>query len=352
VRGGNISRSSRERPINLRQLRYFASIVEAGNITRAAEQLFVAQPALGLQIRQLEQSLGVTLLTRHSRGVSPTQAGRVLYERACEILRLIEDTERQMTAASRLERENIALGLTNGTSTLVGREIMISARRELPSVHLSLVEEMSVVLMDALERAEIDIAFAYDVRERPGLLRVPLLEEELLFVTSGQEAATEEPIDFADVIRRQLVLPGIGDVVRHQLDATAKRLAIETNIPLDVSSLGAIRSLVANGDAATIMPFGSAVEDIERGRLRGRRIVNPTLKRTLYFARSLRRAPIKREGELLDMLGKMIIQFADRLGPLARRLPTLDSALSAVVDEYQAAAVEGQPPAPASLDPA
>ena len=188
------------------------------------------------------------MLTRHSRGVSPTQAGRVLYERACEILRLIEDTERQMTAASRLERENIALGLTNGTSTLVGREIMINARRELPSVHLSLVEEMSVVLMDALERAEIDIAFAYDVRERPGLLRVPLLEEELLFVTSGQESATEEPIDFAEVIRRQLVLPGIRDVVRHQLDATAKRLAIEANIPLDVSSLGAIRCLVANGD--------------------------------------------------------------------------------------------------------
>jgi DNA-binding transcriptional LysR family regulator len=68
------------------------------------------------------------------------------------------------------------------------------------------VEEMSVVLMDALERDEIDIAFAYDVHERPGLLRVPLLEEELLFVTSAGEPASDEPIEFADVIRRPLVL--------------------------------------------------------------------------------------------------------------------------------------------------
>jgi LysR family nitrogen assimilation transcriptional regulator len=62
----------------------------------------------------------VSLLTRHSRGVSPTRAGRLFYERACEILRLVEETERQMTAASRLEHENIALGLTNGTATLLG----------------------------------------------------------------------------------------------------------------------------------------------------------------------------------------------------------------------------------------
>jgi LysR family nitrogen assimilation transcriptional regulator len=297
----------------------------------------VAQPALGLQIRQLEQSLGVSLLTRHSRGVSPTRTGRLFYERACEILRLVEQTERQMVAASRLEHENIALGLTNGTATLLGREIVVATRRELPSVHVSVVEEMSVVLMDALERDEIDIAFAYDVHERPGLLRVPLLEEELLFVTDADESASDEPIEFTDVIRRLLVLPGQRDVVRRQMDATAKRLALEINVPMDVSSIAAIKNLVAQGDASTVMPYGSALEDIERGRLRGRRIVNPTLRRTLYFARSLRRAPIKREGDLLDLLGSMFVGFADRLGPLVKRLAPLEGSLAAAVDEFQAA---------------
>jgi LysR family nitrogen assimilation transcriptional regulator len=69
----------------LRQLKYFVAIVEAGNMTRAAEQLHVAQTALGMQIRQLEEGLGVALLIRHSRGVEPTKAGRLLHARAVSI---------------------------------------------------------------------------------------------------------------------------------------------------------------------------------------------------------------------------------------------------------------------------
>ena len=62
--------------MTLRQLRYFVKIVELGNMTKAAESLFVAQPALGMQIRQLEEDLGVALLIRHSRGVEPRMAPR------------------------------------------------------------------------------------------------------------------------------------------------------------------------------------------------------------------------------------------------------------------------------------
>jgi hypothetical protein len=68
--------------MNLRQLKYFVSVVEAGNMTRAAEQLHVAQTALGMQIRQIEEDLGVALLVRHSRGVEPTEAGSFLHGRA------------------------------------------------------------------------------------------------------------------------------------------------------------------------------------------------------------------------------------------------------------------------------
>ena len=68
--------------MNLRQLKYFIGVVEAGNMTRAAERLHVAQTALGMQIRQIEEELGVPLLVRHSRGVEPTKAGKLLHARA------------------------------------------------------------------------------------------------------------------------------------------------------------------------------------------------------------------------------------------------------------------------------
>lgn len=335
-----------ESAINLRQLQYFARIVETGNITRAAEQLYVAQPALGLQIRQLEQELGVELLSRHSRGVSPTRAGQLLYERACEILRLVEETERQVAAAGRFEREGIVLGLTNGFANIVGRDLVLQARRDLPGVSLSLVEERSGVLIDALEKHEIDIALAYEVHERPGMLRVPLIEEETLFVSAASKAKagkgkqTLRTIEFSDLVGHALVMPGPRDGVRQQVLATAKRLALQMEVILDVSSVSMMKNMVANGDAAAVMPYGNVIDDIEHGRITGRRIVNPPLKRTLYLVRLLRRAQFKHEDAVLELLATVSRQFADKLGPLATCLEALNQPLAATLTAMHVRAQE------------
>lgn len=303
--------------------------------------MFVAQPALGLQIRQLEQDLQVTLLARHSRGVSPTKAGRMLYERACEILRQVDEAEREVVAAGRQEREGIVLGMTNGVMSLIGRDMAIRTRAELPAVNLSLIEELSAVLIDALEREQADIALAFDVHERPGLLRVPLLEDEVLLICAPAAAPAADPVQFADIIGMPLALPGSRDDIRRMLEETAKRLALTPNVTLDVASLGTIKRLVAQGDAATIMPYGSAVDEIESGLLVARRIANPTLRRTLYFARSLRRAPIQNEDALIDLLGTMLNVFLQRLGPLGTRLPALEGPLSAAVAAAEVRADSG-----------
>ncbi|RYX91805.1 MAG: LysR family transcriptional regulator [Comamonadaceae bacterium] len=348
--GALSSTRPREIAINLRQLQYFARIVEAGNITRAAEQLFVAQPALGMQIRQLEQELGVSLLSRHSRGVSPTRAGQVLYERACEILRLVDETGREVTAAGRLEREGIVLGLTNGFTAMVGRELVMQSRRDLPAVKLSLVEERSVVLVDGLERHEIDIALAYEVHERPGVLRIALIEEELLFVSApprAGDAPLAASIDFSELAGHGLVLPGKRDGVRDQVLGTARRLAIDLNVMLDVSSISMMKNMVAHGDACAVMPYGNAIDDIARGQLAGRRITHPALKRTLYLVRSIRRAPFRYEGELLEVLSGICRQYVQKLGPLARTLEALDqplaSSLAALQKSAATSSTHGQP---------
>ncbi|HWX47105.1 MAG TPA: LysR substrate-binding domain-containing protein [Roseomonas sp.] len=327
--------------MNLRQLRYFAKTVEAGNITRAAEQLFVAQPGLGLQIRQLEEELGVALLQRHSRGVTPTPAGQVLYERACDILRLVEDARREVKAASGTLRENISLGMTNGVTNLLGVEIMLAARRELPGVQLLLVEKQTLMLIEALERDEIDLAITYDVAERPGLLRVPLIEDELLLVSAARPGMTDEPVTFAEVARHDLVLGGERDALRQMVQATAERLDIPLRIPFEASSVAAIRSLLLKEDVATIMAYGSAVEDIQAGRLVGRRITAPVLGRTLYLVRSLRRALFLNESALIDVLGRAMQHLVEAMGPLARPLPSLAGPLSGTVDRLSLPRAEG-----------
>ena len=77
--------------MDIRQLRYFSAIAEAGSFTKAAERVRIAQPALGLQIKKLEEELGTVLLVRHSRGVQVTEAGALLLRHAGSILQLVED---------------------------------------------------------------------------------------------------------------------------------------------------------------------------------------------------------------------------------------------------------------------
>ena len=290
----------------------------------------MAQPALGLQIRQLEQQVGVALLSRHSRGVSPTRAGQLLYERACEILRLVEETGREVAAAGRHDQEGIVLGLTNGFANIVGRDLVRQARRDAPGVKLSLVEERSSVLIDGLERHEIDIALAYEVHERPGLLRVPLIEEATLFVSaprptskSKNPSAPSSTIEFSELVGQPLVMPGPRDGVRQQVLATAKRLALKLDVILDVSSVSMMKNMVAHGDAAAVMPYGNVIDDIRLGRIIGRRIVNPPLTRTLYLIRPLHRAPFQYEAQVLELLSRVSVQYAATLGPLATPLEAL-----------------------------
>jgi LysR family nitrogen assimilation transcriptional regulator len=330
--------------MNLRQLRYFAQTVEAGNITRAAAQLFVAQPGLGQQIRQLEEELGVALLQRHSRGVKPTTAGQILYERACDILRIVEDTQRDVKAAGGAQRESIALGMTNGVTNLLGAEIMLAARETLPTVQLLLVEKQTLMLIDALEREEIDLAITYDVADRPGLLRVPMAEDELLLVCAAGPDITDAPVTFQDALRYDLVLGGERDGLRQLVQGTAERLAVPFRLAYEVSSVAAIRSLLFKEPVATIMAYGSAVEDIRAGRLVGRRIIASPLKRTLYLVRSLRRALFLNESALIDLLGRAMLQLVEAMHPLARALPSLSAPLSEAVDQLCAASEREKPP--------
>lgn len=268
------------------------------------------------------------MLIRHSRGVSPTEAGQRLYARALEILELVERARSEVSLAGCGERENIVLGLTNGTTALIGTQLIRDADAALPKMQVSLVEEMSSVLVDALDRGEIDIALAYDVPEKPGLLRVPLIEEEVVFVHASTDRDDSRPIAFSSVLSMPLVLPNERDVIRARLQAIANELALPLRIGYEVSSIGMLKRLVADGGSASVMPYASVLDDVEAGLLRYRRIVDPTPKRVLYLARSNRSGRFIQEDEFVDFLQVGVRRFISALGDLAIALPAMDTSLS------------------------
>ena len=291
-------------------------VIEAGNITRASEQLLVAQPALGLQIRLLERDLGVALLVRHSRGVAATAAGRLLYERATGIVQSVEETRRAVMALGASPCETVVLGLTPSIMNQVGPDLLIDARDQAPNVFISLVEEMSFALVEALERGEVDLALAYEVPERQSLYRRPLLAEEILFVTApgGPAAAT---IAFAEALRHDLVLAGERDPVRRMVQMEAERRALPIKVSFEAQSISVMKSVVARGHAASFMPYGSAIDELRGGTLVARRVTDPTIRRTLYMVRPSKHPPFQHEDAIQHVLGRAQDRLVASLGTLA-----------------------------------
>jgi LysR family nitrogen assimilation transcriptional regulator len=291
-------------------------VIEVGNITRASEQLFVAQPALGLQIRLLERDLGVPLLVRHSRGVEATAAGRLLYERATAIVQSVEETRRAVMVLGDLNRETVVLGLTPSIMNQVGPDLLIDAREHMPNVFISLVEEMSFALIEALERDEVDLALAYDVPERQSLSRRPLLVEEVLFVTAPTGGPTAASIPFAEALQYDLVLAGERDPVRRLVQTEAERRALPIKVTFEAQSVSVMKSVVARGHAASFLPYGTAIDELRSRALVARRITDPVIRRTLYMVRPSKHPPFRNEDAIQDVLVRAQARLIASLGPL------------------------------------
>jgi LysR family nitrogen assimilation transcriptional regulator len=305
--------------MNLRQLKYFVGVVEAGNMTRAAEQLHVAQTALGMQIRQLEEDLGVALLVRHSRGVEPTKAGSLLHTRALSILKEVEEVRKVVRACEREHSEAIRLGITPALMLVCGTEIAMTVREQLPNVFLSIVEAMSHVLIATLARGEADFILCYDVPDLPQFSRTALLQDDLVLVTPPG-AANGRPIAFVEALDETIAMPEEGDSVRTVVTRTARDLGLDLKVAYEVRSVSAMKSLVMRGAASAVLPFFAVLDEVRAGKLDARPISMPAIKRTLFLASSKQSGPFKNEAGLTGAVRSSLTGVLDALGPLAQPL--------------------------------
>ncbi len=166
--------------MDLRQLRYFAAVARERNFTRAAELLHIAQPPLSRQIQLLEEELGVSLLIRKSRPVRLTDAGRLFYEQALQILGRVE----QMRDATRRVglNQNSVFSIGFVASTLYGDipSLVRKMRQHAPELDIQLLELVSVQQIPALKEGRIDVGFGRLRHSDPNVVGTVLREERLV----------------------------------------------------------------------------------------------------------------------------------------------------------------------------
>ena len=272
--------------MRLRQLQSFVAVCELGSITRAAEKLYIAQPALGVQIRGLEDEVGAQLLERSARGVVVTPAGRLALVWAQEILRSTASLKEELRELTTSLSGRLTLGLTPSVAALFAMPVLLAVQDALPKVQLQLVENVGHELTEWVLAGQVDLALVFDARDAMPLGSSPILQDQLYFVSAfGAGAANRDSIDFEEVLEQPLVLPAAVDSIRKIAESAARALNVPLPLKYEVRSPGVIVSLVRQGFANSIMPLPVIVDAVAQGQLSACRIVSPTLDRYLYWVR-------------------------------------------------------------------
>ena len=298
--------------MDFRQLRYFLGVFEAKSITKAAERLYVAQPALGLQIRKLEEELGVDLFLRHSRGVTPTEAGDLLAEHARVLLRQFERVRQDLIDFGGQPHGRVAVGMTATTCLVVAADLVERCRDLFPQITLTISEGLSERLMEWVDSDQIDLTLTYNSDWVKGLICKPLVSESLYFVEAGAGSLPcREAAPFADVARHHLLLPSSPHRLRSLIDEAARDRKVSLEVSYEIDSVAAIKELVEQGLGSTILPLGAVLPAVKSGQLRARRITDPLIDRVLHIAYSPRHPKSKAFTAVCDLTEEVIHGLAE-----------------------------------------
>ncbi len=271
--------------MELSQLRTLIHVAELGSLSKAADRLRIAQPALSRQVRMLEEELGVALFTRHGRGMVLTDHGREALKHAS---RIIAELDELRTAASDVDTPlsgQIAIGLPPTVADIISVPLVAAFGKSHPNAVLRLVSAYTGYLLDWLHRGEIDLAVLYDPRSARSLRSRPLLLENLFLIGPPEAGfSTVRAIAFKDLEGKRLLLPS----VRHGLRTIVERCAVEAGISLDVvveaDSYATLKDLVRHGHGWTILPLAPIHEDVVGGRLTAAPLIDPVPMRRLVLS--------------------------------------------------------------------
>ena len=255
--------------MDLRQLRYFAQIVESGSLSKASRQLFIAQPALSQQLSKLEGEVGKPLLTRSPRGVVPTENGLALYHHARYMLRQLDQALSIARKESGAMQGMVSVGLPATTVSALGLALVRRVREAFPGILLNVVEGMSGHLGQMMRMGQLDLAVLFAPDVGPDLSMEPLLEEELFVMLprhSKLVAPRRTTLTIAEAAALPLILPTGSHGLRRRIAAELERRNLSAHVVAEIDSLALLMNCVYAGMGATIKPMAAVYLEGERGR--------------------------------------------------------------------------------------
>jgi len=262
--------------MTLRQLEVFLAIAHAHSYRRAAEGLHASQPALSQHVRELEAELGVRLFDRLSRGVVPTEAGRLLEERAKRVFATLSDVREVLGELQGLQRGSLLVGASTTPGIYVLPAVIGEFRRRYPGIDLRLRIANSRVIEEAIRAHEVDLGVVGGHGLAPGeeCLAAGLADELVVIVSPRHRWAKRREVAPADLADEPLLVREEGSATRRVTERALEQAGVGWHVSMELGHTEAIKQAVMAGLGVAFVSVHAV-----RGEVASRRLVAIRLRR-------------------------------------------------------------------------
>jgi LysR family hydrogen peroxide-inducible transcriptional activator len=268
--------------ITLRQLRYLVSLARHRHFGRAAESCSVTQPALSMQLRELEREFEIDLVERRPGEIVLTEAGLEIAERGAKILNDVRDLADLARHRGRVLTGTLRLGIIPSLAPYVLPRILPELQSKYPDLRLEVRETLTKRLAEELEQGDLDTIMVALPLETPGFEAARLFEDPFLLAISAEDApSSSHRVNTDAVDSRRLILLEEGHCLRDQTLAFCSAARPGTQASLGATSLATVMEMVANGYGVTLVPEVAARAEVGDPRVRLLRFRHPEPARTI-----------------------------------------------------------------------
>jgi len=266
--------------VTLRQLRYFNALARQGHFGRAAEACAISQPALSMQIKDLEDALGGVLLERSPRQVALTTFGEEAAPRVRDILRLVDELEDLARASRDRLAGRLRIGMIPTIAPYLLPEVIGNLTRMHPELDIHVRETLTPKLIEELADGRLDTAIVALPVSEPSLVEVALFSEHFLLVRPGEDEG--KPMPSSKMLRTmRLLLLEEGHCFRDQALSFCNMQSSPPREVLDASSLSTLVQMVSAGIGVTLIPEMAVAVETRSASVSVTRFKNPQPSRTI-----------------------------------------------------------------------
>lgn len=250
------------------QLTTFLEVAKQKSFSRAGQKLFLSQPAVSAQIRQLETECGEKLLNRTAKEVRLTPAGEVLFEYAGRLLTLRNESLRAVADQANTPRGTLAIGANEATCLYVLPEIFSEYHQLYPAVQINIYRNFSHKVLQKVEDGGVDIGIVTLPVKSPSLKVFPVFRDRvMLMVSPGNPLAKQHSVSAADIAKQPLIFPKTG-YTRQYLDKYFRPYRSQLRVTMELPSVSMIKCFVAAGLGVSLISASFARDEVRAGKVK------------------------------------------------------------------------------------